>query len=119
MVKRNSFIILIALAMTTAMAAQSSKTTLASHSSKVAPKPLTPKSAMPTSHKSAAPSVPDSSRKTSADLNRIEKEHISAGSSEKSNAGVAKVAPLKPVQTSKSNGSGINATYQKPKPARN
>ena len=105
-------------------AAQNSKTSSssghsASSSSNAALKPLTPKSAMATGHKSSATlPVANSTHKTSTDLTRIEHENAKATSSEKTGSTTSKTAAVKPVQSTKNSGSGINASYQKPKVSR-
>lgn len=77
-----------------------------------ATKPLTPKSAMSPQHKSSAtvPSAP-TTRKTNAELSRLERQNIKAGGSKK--AAKAPSVP-KPAGPSNGSGSGINSTYQKP-----
>ena len=81
-----------------------------------ATKPLTPKSAMPTHHKSAAgvPKASTSTGKTNAELTHLERQPIKAKSS---NSGIARApkgasAP-RPADQSAS-GSAINFNYQKP-----
>jgi hypothetical protein len=124
MLKRNVIIAAVSLSFLTAVGAtQNSKTSSASGhststSSNAALKPLTPKSAMTAGHKSSA-TLPgeNSTHKTSTDLARIEHENVKATNSQKASSGPSK-ATVKPVQTTKNSGSGINASYQKPKVAR-
>jgi hypothetical protein len=82
-----------------------------------ATKPLTPKSAMPQSHKSSnvTPNASAKSRNTNAELTRLEQQNIKAGASKKPATGA--VAP-KPAGASNANGSGINFNYQKPTTAK-
>lgn len=99
--------------------AQNSQTHLSSTKSKPdslqgATKPLTKKSAMPTTHKSsgAVPTRSASEAKTNAELSRLEKQNSKTPASKKP----ANPPPVpKPAATSNKTGSGINSTYQKPK----
>jgi hypothetical protein len=75
--------------------------------------PLTPKSAMPASHKTSLPrSVPNSSRNTSAELQRLERENSSASSRDRAQA--AKLPPVKSVGKAEKSNPPINSKYQKP-----
>ena len=83
---------------------------------KVATKPLTPKSAMPKGKSStAAPatSTPKTASKTDAELSRLERQPIKAANPNANKAAVKSPAVSKPVAAN-ANGSGINSTYQKP-----
>jgi hypothetical protein len=86
-----------------------------------ATKPLTPKSAMSAPHKSppVAPNTSTSTRKTDAELNHLEHQNIKAPSTKSGTAAPAKRASAKPAAASSTNGSGINATYQKPRIPKN
>ena|ERR1700674_1041306 len=79
-------------------------------------KPLTPKSAMTPAHKTSV-TVPNASnsRKTNAELTRLERQNVRAGTP-KSNSGgtVPKVPATKSDTKASANGSGINSSYQKP-----
>jgi hypothetical protein len=83
----------------------------------VATKPLTPKSAMRTKSKSAplAPNASKSGRNTTAELNHLERQNGKAPSSKNSSAGQTKGTTVKSTATPSGSGSGISATYQKPK----
>ena len=123
MLKRNLIIAVVSVSFLVAVgAAQTSKTSSSSghsSSSNAALKPLTPKSAMATGHKSSATlPVANSTHKTSTDLTRIEHENVKATSSEKSSSSASKAPVAKPGQSVKNSGSGINASYQKPKAGR-
>lgn len=78
-------------------------------------KPLTKKSAMPQTHKSsgaAAAPASTSAAKTNAELSRLERQNLKTPAAKKP----ANPAPApKSAGTSNASGSGINATYQKPK----
>jgi hypothetical protein len=81
-----------------------------------ATKPLTPKSAMPSPHKSAplAPNASTGGQKTDAELSRLEHQNIKAPGAKGSTAVPAKSASIKTAGTSAGHGSGINFKYQKP-----
>lgn len=81
-----------------------------------ATKPLTPKSAMPAHRKASvvAPTPPPSSEKTTAELNHLEHQNIKTGSAASGSSKAPKSVVVKPAARSSANGSGINATYQKP-----
>jgi len=85
-------------------------------------KPLTPKSAMPAHRKSsiAVPKATKSGSSTSAELSRLERTSIKPVGSNRGSSGAMKSAPVKqaPAKAAvapSARGSGINATYQKPK----
>jgi hypothetical protein len=82
---------------------------------KAATKPLTPKSAMPSNRKSSAvvPNPSTSDGKTSAELNRLERQPIEAGGSKSATPAKGASAP-KSTGTSAGSGSGINFKYQQP-----
>jgi hypothetical protein len=99
-------------------------------SSSPATKPLTPKSprtTQPLTPKSATPkrraSVPlpnaANSRKTNIELAGLEQQSLKAEGSKGGNAGTAKSASIKPIGTPSRSGSGINASYQKPRISQN
>jgi len=76
-------------------------------------KPLTPKSSMPTPHKSsvAAPGSSGSTVKANGELTHLERQNVKATPAKNT------LAPAKTPKSSESasgNGSGINGTYQKP-----
>ena len=79
--------------------------------------PLTPKSAMAPARRSsvAGPKSGTSGRDTNAELGRLEKQSTKIAAAKKPNTGVSKANPGKPVATSSGSGSGINASYQKPR----
>ncbi len=73
-------------------------------------KPLTPKSAMPTSHKSTGVTASNSGiRNTNSEINHLERHN---NSGPKNTA--PKVAPVRTAKASAGKGSGINDKYQKP-----
>jgi hypothetical protein len=83
---------------------------------KVATKPLTPKSAMPKGKSSTvapATSAPKTGSKTDAELSRLERQPIKPANPNTNKSAVKNPAAPKPVPANAS-GSGINATYQKP-----
>ena len=86
-----------------------------------ATKPLTPKSAMPSHRKSSAavPKTSTSARKTNKELTRLERQPIKATEPKSGNPGRANSASGTSATSSSGNGSGINATYQKPVPKKN
>jgi hypothetical protein len=108
-------------------AAQNSKVGLSSTPTakdplKTATKPLTPKSAIQPHSKSSAPlpNASANSRKTDAELTRLEHQSVKASGPKSGNTAAAKSAPVKPISPPATSGSGINATYQKPRvPQRN
>ncbi|MGA9393401.1 MAG: hypothetical protein WBV69_23430 [Candidatus Sulfotelmatobacter sp.] len=79
-------------------------------------KPLTPKSAMPAHRKSSigVPNASKSGSSTNAELSRLERTSIKPVASNSGGSGALKSVPAKqpPVRSA---GSGINATYHKPK----
>ncbi|MGD0270006.1 MAG: hypothetical protein ABSB14_13155 [Candidatus Sulfotelmatobacter sp.] len=81
-----------------------------------ATKPLTPKSAMPAKHSSSSAMPPASKRNVDAnkELTHLERPQVRAGVSSKTGASAAKSSSPKPAAAAKD--SGINATYEKPKP---
>ncbi len=84
---------------------------------KSAPRPLTPKSAIALPRKSsvAVPQISTSSRNTSVELTRLERQSLKTIGSKTGSTGVSKVNPVKPAGTSSASGSGINASYHKPR----
>lgn len=83
---------------------------------KEATKPLTPKSAAPTHHASAAvPPPAATTTKTSAELNKLERQNTAPKGPKTSNATAPKgPSTLKSADTSANVGSGVNFKYQKP-----
>lgn len=84
-----------------------------------ATKPLTSKSPITTGKTWVEPSADSSTRHTNDELTRLEKQTLSttspASTSKKShNPGNTRTTPIKTPAATSSNGSGINATYQKP-----
>jgi len=79
---------------------------------KASMQPLTPRSAMAPSRSSsvAVPRLATTGRDTNAELSRLERQ-----STKIAPTGVSKARPVKPVATSSDSGSGINASYQKPR----
>jgi len=84
---------------------------------KTATKPLTPKSAIASPHKSstAAPLASTNTQKTNAELRRLERQGVKTAGPSKTTPGAAKAAPAKPATASPRSDSGINAPYQKPR----
>jgi len=80
---------------------------------RAATKPLTPKSAMPAPHKSAAaaPSAGSSNQKTNQELTRLERQNAGAPSGKSK---TTKSPSVKSGDPSSSRNPAINATYQKP-----
>jgi hypothetical protein len=78
-------------------------------------KPLTPKSAMPPHRKSSigVPNASKSGSSTSAELSRLERTSVKTAANS-GGSGALKSVPAKQ-GPAKSAGSGINATYHKPK----
>lgn len=78
-------------------------------------KPLTPKSAMPIHRKSSigVPNVSKSGSSTNAELSRLERTSIKPVPSIRDGSGALKSVPKQ--APAKSAGSGINATYHKPR----
>jgi len=76
---------------------------------------------MPPKHKSsgAVPSPPKSSQNTTKELTRLEQQDIKAPTKKNSSAQPAKSTSVKSPAASSGNGSGINATYQKPQVPKN
>jgi hypothetical protein len=93
--------------------AQSPQTHLPGETKPATVKPLTPKSAMPSTHKKAVPlpKAPQNGGGQAIELNRLEHQTVKAPAA-KSSA----TKPVKIASTQKSGGvgSGINAQYQKP-----
>jgi hypothetical protein len=86
------------------------------HNATSSTKPLTPKSAMTPAHKTSV-TVPNSSnsRKTNAELTRLERQNVKAGTPKSNSGGTApKVPAIKSDTKTSANGSGINSSYQKP-----
>jgi len=83
---------------------------------KTATKPLTPKSAIQPRSRSSAPlpNASTNSRKTNAELARLERQSTKTGGSKGGNTGAAKAASIKPLGNPSKSGSGINSSYQKP-----
>jgi hypothetical protein len=81
-----------------------------------ATKPLTPKSAMPSPHKSSplAPNASTGAQKTDTELSRLEHQNIKAPSAKSGTTVPAKSASVRAASTSAGHGSGINFKYQKP-----
>ena len=77
-------------------------------------KPLTPKSAMPAPHKSsvAKPGSSGGTVKANGELNHLERQNIKATPAKSTTPAPSKTP--KSSESSSGNGSGINATYQKP-----
>ncbi|HEY1658756.1 MAG TPA: hypothetical protein VGG14_10450 [Candidatus Sulfotelmatobacter sp.] len=87
---------------------------------KAATKPLTPKTPITTGKTWAGPSDAVNTRRTNDELTRLEKQTLSTTSpvstSKKThNPGNTRTAPVKTSTAAPSSGSGINATYQKPR----
>jgi len=80
-------------------------------------KPLTAKSAMPAPHKSSpsVPATPTRQRSTNAELTRLEGQGMKPPAAKSGKTGAAKSSPVKPLSPSPGSGSGINASYQKPR----
>ncbi|MGA7401096.1 MAG: hypothetical protein WCC99_18985 [Candidatus Sulfotelmatobacter sp.] len=81
--------------------------------------PLTPKSAIA---KRRAPLPRPSSadnRKKNTELVGLEQQSIKAGGSKSGNREAVKSASIKPIGTPSGSGSGINASYQKPRVSHN
>ena len=76
-------------------------------------KPLTPKSAMPGQHKSAAamPVNSNSQQKTSAEIDRVERENVKAGTPK---TAAPKTTNGKSSDATSGNNTRISAKYQKP-----
>ena len=104
-------------------AAQNSKVGLSSTPSgkdplKTVTKPLTPKSAIQPHSKSSVPlpNASANSRKTNAELTRLEHQSVKASGPKSGNPAAAKGVPVNPVSPpAATSGSGINSTYQKPR----
>jgi hypothetical protein len=83
---------------------------------KTATNPLTPKSAMPTAHKSpvAVPGAPKSDRSSSAELTRLERQPGKAGAKSGNTVPAKAASAPKSAEASAGTGSAINFKYQKP-----
>jgi hypothetical protein len=122
MMKRQMILLCVTLAASAVLAtAQNSKpkaspSKSSAHNATSSTKPLTPKSAMTPAHKTSL-TVPNASnsRKTNAELTRLERQNVKAGTPKGSSGGTApKVPAIKSDTKPSANGSGINASYQKP-----
>jgi hypothetical protein len=89
-------------------------TTSTSSAQQTTNKPLTPKSAMPSPRKSsgAVPKSSGSSAKANVELTHLERQGTKTAPEKNASPAAAKTP--KSSGTSAGNGSGINATYQKP-----
>jgi hypothetical protein len=95
----------------------SSSTKSSSGPLQTATKPLTPKSAMPSQHKSAiaVPKASTGARNTTAELTNLEQQQSKAGGPKSGSTGAAKSASARrSADSSARSGSGINFKYQKP-----
>jgi hypothetical protein len=100
----------------------SSSTKQSTHTQTTAAKPLTPKSAMPSAHKSSV--VPPNAAKTtsnsSAELARLERQNLqSAGKSSDGKTAKPRPAQVPSQRQSAASGPGINFPYQKPNAKKN
>jgi|SRR5271165_3254600 len=103
----------LAIAQTAQVSSSSAKT--GPDPLKTATKPLTPKSAMPPQHKSTAvvPATATSSQKSSAELNRLERQNVKDTSSKSGGTASAKSPSVKSNEAAGGN-SGIDFKYHKP-----
>ena len=122
--KKFRIILLLAIvaALISLATAQNTKTHSSSGSSSTgslnaATKPLTSKSAIALPRKSSTV-VPKATTNTGAELAKLERQNSKGANAGKSSAQASKVPAMKPEGKPSANGSGINASYQKPKVAR-
>ena len=113
------FLFVVAAGSMSSAFAQSSKLELSGRSApdpvKSSVQPLTPKSPSAISRKAsvAVPTASTRNRATDAELNRLERQGIKTGSSNRGRTGTVQHS-LKSSVTSSGSGSGINASYQAP-----